>query len=192
MKGRSTIAGSRMSCDLQCRNTAQSGPSSSKQSRVSSKRSSMGRNFVSIEHVGSTSVPGLAAKTIIDIDVIVTPANLDSTKTALVEQGGYGGQGEMGIPDRHVSRKKGELPPRNLYVCIEGSQSLRNHLLVRDLCRRDATIREAYGRPKLELAQLDWANVDGYTEEKNGILLYILEKAGMEKHRQRSKIAAVQ
>ena len=155
-----------------------------------------GLSFVSIEHVGSTSVPGLAAKPIIDIDVVVTSANLESAKTALVKQGGYVDQGEMGIPDRHVFRKKDELPIRHLYVCIEGSQSLRNHLLVRDLCRRDATIRNAYARRKLELAQMEWANVDEYTEEKNGILLYILEKAGMEKHdlddiRQRSNIATV-
>ena len=155
-----------------------------------------GVSFVSIEHVGSTSVPGLAAKPVIDIDVAVTPANLESAKTALVKQGRYVDQGETGIPDRHVFRKTGESPTRNLYVCIEGSQSLRNHLLVRDLCRRDATIRDAYNRRKLELAQLDWANVDEYTEEKNCILLYILEKAGMEKHdlddiRQRSNIATV-
>ena len=153
-------------------------------------------SFISIEHVGSTSVAGLAAKPILDIDVVVTPTNLESAKTALVEQGGYVYRGEMGIPDRHVFRKAGVLPTRNLYVCIDGSQSLRNHLLVRDLCRRDASIRDAYGRRKLELAQRDWADVNEYAEAKNDIVQYMLEKGGMEKHeleeiRQRN-IATVQ
>ena len=58
--------------------------------------------------------------------------------------------------------------------------SLQNHLLLREICRRDAAIRELYGQKKLELAQRDWANVDEYCEAKNDIIQLILEKAGME------------
>ena len=141
-----------------------------------------GVSFISIEHVGSTSVPGLAAKPILDIDVIVTAANLDSTKKALTENGNYVYRGEMDVPDRHVFRKHGELPTRNLYVCIEGCQALRNHLLMRDICRRDSSVRDAYGRRKLELAQRDWAHVDFYCEAKNDIVLSALARAGMDKH----------
>ncbi len=141
-----------------------------------------GVSFNSIEHVGSTSVPGLAAKPIIDIDIVVTPADLESVKKTLIQKGGQVYKGEWGIPDRHVFRKAGELPARNLYVCIEGCQSLRNHLLVRNLCRSNASVREAYGRRKLDLAQTDWADGDEYAEAKNEIVQSILEKAGMEKH----------
>ena len=139
-----------------------------------------GVRFVSIEHVGSTSVPNLDAKPVIDIDIIVTPENLEPATKLLVDDGGYVYHGEWGIPDRHVFRRAGAMPARNLYVCIEGSQSLRNHLLVRDICIRDDSVRGAYGRRKLELAQRDWADVDEYCEAKNEILGYVLEKAGME------------
>lgn len=140
-----------------------------------------GLDFVSIEHVGSTSVPGLAAKPVLDVDIVVQPRSLTSIKTALVELGGYEYMGEWGIPDRHVFRKASAMPPRNLYVCIEGCQSLRNHLLVRDICRRDASVRKAYGQRKLELAQRDWVTVDEYSEAKNQILQYVLQKVGMSK-----------
>jgi GrpB-like predicted nucleotidyltransferase (UPF0157 family) len=139
-----------------------------------------GVGYISIEHVGSTSVPGLAAKPVLDIDIVVNSANLNSTTKALIEKGGYDYLGEWGIPDRHVFRRPDALPTRNLYVCIEGSASLRNHLLVRDICRRDDSVRETYGRKKLELAQKDWADVDEYCEAKNEVLLYVLEKAGMD------------
>jgi GrpB-like predicted nucleotidyltransferase (UPF0157 family) len=141
-----------------------------------------GVDFVSIEHVGSTSVPGLAAKPILDVDIIVRPATLESTIKALTEKGGYSYLGEWGIQDRHVFRRAAEFPARNLYVCIEGCQSLQNHLLVRDICRREASVREAYGRKKMELALRDWADVDEYCEAKNEILQYVLERAGMGEH----------
>ena len=122
-------------------------------------------DFVSIEHVGSTSVPGLAAKPVLDIDVVVTPENLESAKRALVDNG-YTYRGDWGIPGRYVFRKANETPTRNLYVCIEGCQSLRNHLLLRDICRQDKSLREAYGRKKQELAQMDWADAGAYCEAK--------------------------
>jgi GrpB-like predicted nucleotidyltransferase (UPF0157 family) len=138
-----------------------------------------GLSIVGIEHVGSTSVVGLAAKPILDIDIIVTQPNLAPTIQALTKEGGYEYFGEWGVPDRHAFRKYGVLPVHNLYVCIEGSQSLRNHLLVRDICRRDPEVREAYGRKKMELAQRDWIDGDDYCEAKNEILQFILDKAGM-------------
>jgi GrpB-like predicted nucleotidyltransferase (UPF0157 family) len=141
--------------------------------------------IVGIEHVGSTSVVGLAAKPVLDIDIVVTQPNLEPATKALTRStndggGGYEYFGEWGVPDRHAFRKYGGvLPKHNLYVCIEGSQSLRNHLLVRDTCRRDPEVRDAYGRKKMELAEKEWIDVDDYCEAKNEILQFILSKAGM-------------
>lgn len=141
-----------------------------------------GVEYVSIEHVGSTSVPGLAAKPILDIDIVIkTPAHLEAVRQALVEKGKYAYMGEWGVPDRHAFRNDKEVPRRNLYVCPQGSQNLRNHIMVRDICRRDPTIRDAYGRKKVELAQQEWSSLDEYCEAKNEILLYMLEQAGMSK-----------
>lgn len=135
--------------------------------------------YLSIEHVGSTSVPGLCAKPILDIDIVVTRAQLSPVAAALETMGGYESMGEMGLPDRWAFRKQSALPSRNLYVCIAGSQALRNHLAVRDICRRYPQVREAYGQKKLELSQREWGSVDEYCEAKNEILEWVLEKAGM-------------
>ena len=137
-----------------------------------------GVSYISIEHVGSTSVPDLAAKPVIDIDIIVEATQLEPVKDALISRGGYAYQGDMGIPLGYAFRKRDATPLRNLYVCVEGCQSLLNHLTVRDVCRNDPEVREAYGRKKLELAQREWVDVDAYCEAKNDVLAWILERAG--------------
>jgi GrpB-like predicted nucleotidyltransferase (UPF0157 family) len=90
--------------------------------------------FVSIEHVGSTSIPHLAAKPILDIEVVATREQLQSVLEALQHpnlQLIY--MGELGIADR-------------------GSAALRNHLAVRDLLRSDQALRREYVALKCELA----------------------------------------
>ena len=139
-----------------------------------------GVRYISIAHVGSTSVPGLAAKPVIDLSVISEREDVPAAIEALTsEKGGYMYVGEMGIPDRHAFRKSGVAPTRNLYVSVKDCQSIRNQLGVRDVCRRDPLVRDAYGRKKLELSQLEWRDVDEYCEAKNGIIAWVLEKAGM-------------
>lgn len=138
-----------------------------------------GVKYIGIEHVGSTSVPGLAAKPVIDLSVISERSDVDAAIEALTSRGGYVYIGEMGIPDRHALRKPGALPTRNLYVSVNGCQSIRNQLGLRDICRRDPDIREAYGKKKIELSQLQWETVDEYCEAKNDIIAWILEKVGL-------------
>ena len=133
--------------------------------------------YASIEHVGSTSVPGLAAKPILDIDIVIQRCNLQLVIEALTTRGGYQYLGDYGIPDRETFRKPGASPARNLYACIEGSQPLRNHLAVRDICRRDEKAREAYGKKKRELAERDWPSADAYAEAKTHVLQSILQMA---------------
>lgn len=110
--------------------------------------------YQSIQHIGSTSIPSLPAKPILDIDIIATPIQLPSIITALSKpETGYLYMGELYIRDRHAFRAPGLLPVRNLYVCIEGSAALRNHLGVRDLLLRDKELREEYGKLKMELGE---------------------------------------
>jgi GrpB-like predicted nucleotidyltransferase (UPF0157 family) len=135
--------------------------------------------YISIEHVGSTSVPGLAAKPTIDVSVISEREDIPAAIEALTSKGGYVYMGEMGIPDRHAFRKPGVAPTRNLYVSARDCQSIRNQLGVRDICRTDPAVRDAYGRKKLELSQQEWTSVDEYCVAKNDIIARILEKAGM-------------
>lgn len=139
----------------------------------------IGVKHISIEHVGSTSVPGLAAKPVIDLSVISEREDIDAAIEALTVKGGYVYMGTMGIPDRHAFRKPGTVPTRNLYVSVKDCQSIRNHLGLRDLCRRDDSVRDRYGQTKLELSQREWKNVDEYCEAKNDIINWILEQVGL-------------
>lgn len=87
---------------------------------------------VGIEHVGSTSVRGLAAKPVIDIDIIVAAVHAQQAIDAM-ERSGFQSRGELGIPDRWAFRTPPDLPATNTYVVIDGSLPLRNHLAVRDM-----------------------------------------------------------
>ena len=143
--------------------------------------------YIGIEHEGSTSVPGLSAKAVIDIDIIATKDQLQAVLAGLNASGKYKSETELSIPDRYAiatirTRYKdgAVLPKRNIYVCVEGSQALRNHLAVRDLCRNDEEVREEYSRVKRELATREWRSVDDYCTAKTEVLAWILRKAGFD------------
>ncbi|RAJ79075.1 GrpB-like predicted nucleotidyltransferase (UPF0157 family) [Chitinophaga dinghuensis] len=142
-----------------------------------------------IEHVGSTAVPGLPAKPILDIDIIIPSAAQLPVVTSALESLGYIFRGDLGIKDRYAygitsafTPDTGDQMPRpkhHLYCVIDGSVSLRNHLLVRDTLRADAQLREAYGHLKLTLAaQVD--NIDDYVEGKSAFIGKILLEGGID------------
>ena len=137
--------------------------------------------YISIEHVGSTSVPGLAAKPIIDIDIIVRQENVSAAITAC-KSVGYEYFGEWGIPNRHALRASSQVPERNLYVCVDGCLASRNHLAVRDTLRKDEKLRQEYAAVKIKLAEQEWNKMDEYCEGKNEILGKILKRAGFSSH----------
>lgn len=135
----------------------------------------VGVQVVAIEHVGSTAVPGLAAKPVVDIDVIVERPHLEAAIRAL-ERAGYTHRGELGITDRH-SMAGPDAPRRHVYVTAAGSLALRNHLAVRDALRANATLRRAYGDLKSRLAE-EAIDIGDYVERKTELLLGILASAG--------------
>jgi len=89
-----------------------------------------------IEHVGSTAVPGLAAKPIIDIDVVLRSATDLPQVIARLASLGYEHQGNLGIPGREAFRMPPRDWPHHLYVCPPDSQEYRRHLSFRDHLRR--------------------------------------------------------
>ena len=103
-----------------------------------------------VEHVGSTSVPGLAAKPILDIDVIVDAADVPAAIAAL-ESVGYVHRGDLGVTGREAFHAPDE-PRRHVYVCTAGTTNVRNHLAVRDVLRSRDDLRDAYAAVKLALA----------------------------------------
>jgi GrpB-like predicted nucleotidyltransferase (UPF0157 family) len=133
---------------------------------------------VAIEHVGSTSVPGLWAKPVLDIDIVVAAADVAAAALAL-ERAGYEPRGEMGVPGRHAFRTD-EAPRRNTYVVVEGCLSLRNHLGLRETLRRDPGLRDEYAAVKRSLAErLTADRIDEYVEGKSAVVRRILLAAGL-------------
>lgn len=134
---------------------------------------------ISIEHVGSTSVPGLAAKPILDLDIVIASSTHVRPIVERLEKIGYKHQGNLGIEGREAFRTPLGSIPHHLYVCINGCLALRNHLLIRDSLRSDPVTRSAYAELKRELALKHGQSIDAYVEGKTHFLLSILKKAGV-------------
>lgn len=133
-----------------------------------------------IEHVGSTSVPGLAAKPIIDVDVIASnPENIPVIIERL-ESVGYQHRGDLGIKDREAFRAPPSSVRQNFYVCLSGSLALRNHLILRDHLRTDADARRAYSELKQKIAKEFADDIDSYVEAKTELILKILAMHGLQ------------
>ena len=136
-----------------------------------------GVSVVAIEHVGSTSVPGLAAKPIIDCDVVVREANVTAASDVLLSLG-FTPLGELGIPQRWAFKEPARLLGTNTYVVVDGCLSLRNHLAVRDVLRVDAALREEYAAVKRQ-AGVRASDIDEYGQAKSDIVQKILGTAGL-------------
>ncbi len=113
-----------------------------------------------IEHVGSTSVPNLDSKPIIDIDIIYSnPSDFIEIKPKL-EEAGYYHNGNQGIEDRDVFKRDGQLTTgpldtikHHLYVCLITSKALERHILSRNFLRENEWARIKYQKLKYELAE---------------------------------------
>jgi GrpB-like predicted nucleotidyltransferase (UPF0157 family) len=140
--------------------------------------------YLSIEHVGSTSVPGLWAKPIIDIDIIVAPISGSTSPEAWEQaikpvaetlvQHGFLSKGWMNVPGRWCIKSPDQNPKRNIYICVQGCLALRNHLGVRRVLRGNDTLRDEYSEVKRKLSEQVYSHIDFYTEGKTPILLKIL------------------
>jgi GrpB-like predicted nucleotidyltransferase (UPF0157 family) len=129
---------------------------------------SLGDIAAAIEHVGSTAVPGLAAKPIIDIDVLLATSELLPTAIERLSNIGYSYQGNLGIAEREAFRAPASDPPHHLYVCPPGSREFQRHLAFRDYLRAHPIEAKTYGDLKRSLAKKfreDWdAYLAGKTE----------------------------
>ena len=141
------------------------------------ERALTGVAILGIEHVGSTSVPGLAAKPVIDIDIVVTVDQVPRAIEAM-ERAGFLSLGERGIPDRWALQAPPDLPPTNTYVVAEGSLALRNHLAVRDQLRSEGALRDQYAALKRSIAA-SVHDIDEYVEMKSSLLSVVLARSGL-------------
>jgi len=139
----------------------------------------VGSVALAVEHVGSTAVPGLAAKAIIDLDVIVATSGHVPLAIERLATLGYVHRGNLGVAGREAFESPRGLAAHHLYVCIQGSVALVNHLTIRDYLRRNAEGAATYGRLKKDLAQRFPGDMDRYIEGKSAFLLGTLREAGL-------------
>jgi GrpB-like predicted nucleotidyltransferase (UPF0157 family) len=132
---------------------------------------------VTIEHVGSTAVPGLAAKPVIDMDVVVpeTAVAIGIARLATLD---YRHLGDLGIPGREAFRSPPDAPPHHLYLCPSTSPSLASHLAFRDHLRAHPSEVQAYADLKKRLAVEFADDVAAYGEGKTSFVLGILRECG--------------
>lgn len=146
--------------------------------------------IIGIEHVGSTSVPGLAAKPIIDLDLVIKDKSNFKEIIRVLKELGYNYLGEMGIVGRDAFERMSDLSPadgsgkqwlrHHLYVCTQDSMGLKNHIRFRDYLRSHPEIVIEYGTLKTELAKKYPFDIDSYIDGKTDFIISILAKNGFD------------
>lgn len=127
-----------------------------------------------IEHIGSTSIPGMQAKPIIDIDIVLEEGQEFSEICQRLAKLGYLHHGDQGVPGRQVMIRSGEkrhglldCVPHHLYVCYEGGEELKRHINFRDRLKEDKCLRDAYIAVKDEIiSKVGPYNRKAYVEMK--------------------------
>jgi len=134
---------------------------------------------LSIEHVGSTSVQGLAAKPVIDIDIVIPTADQLPIVIEQLAKASYVHQGNLGIEGRDAFKGPAVFPRHNLYVCTKDSLGLRNHLALRGYLRQHPDAILAYGVLKKQLAEQFPTDIGSYCDGKTDFIVGILREVGL-------------
>ena len=136
----------------------------------------LGSKALQIEHVGSTSVPGLCAKPIIDMLLVVTNSADEPSYVPEMEAAGY--TLRIREPDWFEHRLfKGPDTDINLHVFSSGTSEIDRMLLFRDWLRSNETDREKYAQVKQNLAKNKWRYVQNYADAKTSIVQEIMKQA---------------
>jgi GrpB-like predicted nucleotidyltransferase (UPF0157 family) len=136
----------------------------------------LGEHALLMEHTGSTSVPGLAAKPVIDIVLAVADSSDEPAYVAPLEEAGY--RLTIREPDWHEHRLlKGPDTNINLHVFAVGCPEIDRMVAFRDWLRRDDADRELYERSKRELAAREWKYVQNYADAKSDVIAEIMVRA---------------
>ncbi|HEX5115217.1 MAG TPA: GNAT family N-acetyltransferase [Pseudonocardiaceae bacterium] len=135
---------------------------------------------LAIEHVGSTSVPGLAAKPIIDMDVVAGQASDVPELIGRLASLGYRHNGDQGVPGREAFQEPAGLPPHHLYVVVAGTAPHTDHVLFRDYLRGHPDAVARYTARKRGLAELLAVDRTAYVDAKADVVTDILRLARAE------------
>jgi GrpB-like predicted nucleotidyltransferase (UPF0157 family) len=134
--------------------------------------------LIAIHHVGSTSIPGIHAKPVIDILIEVRDIETIHSYSAAMEALGYEPRGEHGIPGRRYFYKEANgIHSHHVHIFGQGHPEIGRHLRFRDHLRAHPEVAKAYSQLKRRLAQIYPEDADGYTEAKSPFILEIDERA---------------
>lgn len=139
-----------------------------------------------IEHVGSTAVPSLAAKPIIDVDIVIESMEYLPEVIKKLEELGYVHEGDLGIKNREAFARKDDYVPyssegnmkheHHLYVCNRESEELKRHLMFRDILRKHPLLVSEYTNLKIQLSNKFRNNRKAYTEGKTEFVTRIMNE----------------
>jgi GrpB-like predicted nucleotidyltransferase (UPF0157 family) len=143
-------------------------------------RTTLGNRVLMLEHVGSTSVPGLAAKPIIDMILAVADSADEPAYVPAMESAGY--VLHIREPDWHQHRLfKGPDTDINLHVYSSGCPEIDKMLMFRDWLRINDADRDLYERTKRDLAQQTWKYVQNYADAKTAVVEKIVARAACDR-----------
>ena len=143
--------------------------------------SAVGDLIIGIEHVGSTSVEGLSAKPIIDIDIIIKDYSIFDAVVNKLNTIGYIHEGNLGIKDREAFKysDKPHLKRHHLYVCPQQSEELYRHITFRDFLVNNPEAVKKYSVVKEKAAQLFPDNIEKYIEYKSPCIEELYKLCGL-------------
>jgi GrpB-like predicted nucleotidyltransferase (UPF0157 family) len=133
----------------------------------------LGPTAVRIEHIGSTAVPGLAAKPIVDVLVTVADPDDDDAFLPALRAAGY----ELRVREPGHRMVRPPAHDANVHVWAAGGEEERKYLALRDHLRASPADRDLYARTKRELAARAWPSVDHYAQAKSAVIAEILGRA---------------
>lgn len=136
-----------------------------------------GGNLVDIHHIGSTSIPGMYAKPIIDMAPIVHDLAAVDELSGVLADVGYTALGENGLPGRRYFRKGGRRHTHHVHVYRQGNPAIERHLALRDFLRAHPARAAAYSDLKRSLAALYPQDIDAYSAGKDGLVNELLAEA---------------
>jgi GrpB-like predicted nucleotidyltransferase (UPF0157 family) len=139
---------------------------------------SCGPAVVRVEHIGSTSVPGLIAKPLLDLMPLIRSFEDGFACVGPMRMLGYWYAGEFGIAGRHLF-VKGSPRTHHAHMLVEGSREARRHAAVRDTLRSSPEVATQYAALKQDLAARFVDDREGYANAKGAFMRELFERAGV-------------
>lgn len=143
-----------------------------------------GKLILGIEHVGSTSIPGLASKPIIDLDVVIEDMTQFSVIIERLDQAGFDHEGNLGVEGREAFRRRYDdgCMAYHLYVCPKDGKGFLEHIVFRDYLRLHPDAAREYERIKVDLARMYPYDIDQYINGKRHFVDTVLAKTLYQRH----------